>query len=75
MADATLDARGLTCPMPVLKARKALRGMSAGATLAVLATDPGATRDFVALCEATGYELLENREGDGVFHFLIRRTA
>lgn len=75
MADATLDARGLTCPMPVLKARKALMGIKPGATLAVLATDPGTTRDFAALCEATGHVLLDSREADGVFSFLIRRAA
>ena len=75
MADATLDARGLTCPMPVLKARKALMGIKPGATLEVLATDPGTTRDFVALCEATGHVLLDSREADGVFSFLIRRAA
>jgi tRNA 2-thiouridine synthesizing protein A len=75
MADATLDARGLTCPMPVLKARKALQGIKPGGTLAVLATDPGATRDFVALCDAVGHELVESKEENGVFSFLIRRAA
>jgi tRNA 2-thiouridine synthesizing protein A len=75
MADATLDARGLTCPMPVLKARKALQGLKPGATLEVLATDPGTTRDFQALCEATGHQLLQSGERDGIFNFLIRRAA
>ena len=75
MADATLDARGLTCPMPVLKARTALKGIAPGAVLQVLATDPGTTRDFVALCEATGHHLLESREQDGIYSFRIRRAA
>jgi len=75
MPDATLDARGLTCPMPVLKARKALMGVKPGGTLRVLATDPGTVRDFAALCEATGHVLLESGEADGVFSFLIRRAA
>jgi tRNA 2-thiouridine synthesizing protein A len=75
MADATLDARGLTCPMPVLKARKALQGLKPGATLEVLATDPGAIRDFEALCEAAGHQLVSRGEQDGVLNFLIRRAA
>jgi len=75
MADATLDARGLICPMPVLKARRALKGLKPGAVLQVLATDPAAKRDFIALCEATGDVLLESGEADGVLTFLIRRAA
>jgi tRNA 2-thiouridine synthesizing protein A len=74
MADATLDARGLSCPLPVLKARKLLRGMATGQTLEVLATDPGAKRDFIALCKATGDVLLAQAEADGVLTFLLRRA-
>ena len=72
-----LDATGLKCPLPVLRARKVLRSLDAGARLRVLATDPGALQDFRAFCEAAGHELLEagRREEDGVLVFLIRRRA
>ena len=70
--EAVLDATGLRCPLPVLRARKALRSLPAGARLRVLATDPGAVQDFRAFCEATGHRLLESRaEEDGVLVFLI----
>jgi tRNA 2-thiouridine synthesizing protein A len=69
----TLDARGLKCPIPVLRARKAIRGIGPGEELEVLATDPGAVKDFHAFSEATGHELVEWREEDGEFRFLIRR--
>jgi tRNA 2-thiouridine synthesizing protein A len=75
MADATLDAKGLNCPLPVLKAKKAMKPLSDGETLEVLATDPGSVPDFQAFCEATGYQLVESGEDDGVFSFLIRKTA
>lgn len=72
--DLMLDARGLKCPLPVLKARKALKDVAPGGMLRVLATDPGAARDFVQFCAATGYELLESIESaDGVLGFLIRK--
>ena len=71
-----LDATGLRCPLPVLRARKALRALPAGARLRVLATDPGAVRDFRAFCEATGHELVESRAAeDGVLAFLIRKAS
>jgi tRNA 2-thiouridine synthesizing protein A len=70
-----LDAKGLLCPLPVLKARKALKAMPAGATLEVLATDPGAVKDFAAFCRTTGYELVASSEAAGTFRFLIRKTA
>ena len=72
-AAALLDARGLACPLPVLKAKKAIRALAAGDVLEVLATDPGASADFEAFCEVTGHILLDRREADGVFTFLIRR--
>ncbi len=75
MADATLDATGLKCPLPVLKARKVLRSLPSGGTLEVLATDPGALPDFKAFCEATGHELMEHGDaGSGVHRFLIRNA-
>jgi tRNA 2-thiouridine synthesizing protein A len=75
MDSKTLDATGLLCPLPVLKARKALKGMAAGEVLEVLATDPGAVKDFVAFCRTTGYELVGSSETAGTFRFAIRKTA
>lgn len=75
MADQTLDAKGLHCPLPILKARKALKGMPAGETLEVFATDPGALADFQAFCRQTGNELLEHSQDDSVYRFLIKRSA
>lgn len=71
MASETVDAKGLNCPMPVLRAKKALKKLSSGDTLEVLATDPGAVADFEAFSRATGNELTESGETDGVFRFLI----
>jgi tRNA 2-thiouridine synthesizing protein A len=70
-----LDAQGLLCPLPVLRARKAMKEVPAGGLLRVLATDPGAVKDFQHFCEATGSTLLESRESEGVFTFLIRKAA
>ncbi len=75
MADATLDAKGLNCPLPILKARKALKDVPAGGTLEIVATDPGAVADFQAFCRQTGNELLEHSEDDGIYQFLIKKTA
>ncbi len=75
MADKTLDTKGLTCPLPILKAKKAIAGVPAGGTLEVLATDPGAGSDFEAFCKTGGHLLLERSEAGGVFRFLIRRAG
>jgi tRNA 2-thiouridine synthesizing protein A len=75
MADHTLDAKGLNCPLPILKARKALKGVAAGETLEILSTDPGSIADFQAFCRQTGNELLESSSDDSVYRFLIRRAA
>ena len=72
MADATLDARGLKCPLPILRARKALGGLKAGTTLEVLTTDPGALADFDAFCRTTGHVLVEHAPQDDAHRFLIR---
>ena len=74
--DSTLDATGLLCPLPVLKARRALKAVPAGGLLEVLATDPGAIKDFEHFCRTTGCELVESggREG-GVLRFLLRKPA
>jgi len=75
MADHTLDAKGLNCPLPILKARKALKEVPTGGTLEILATDPGAVADFQAFCRQTGTELLEHSEEDSIYRFLIKHTA
>ena len=75
MADHTLDAKGLNCPLPILKAKKALKDVPAGGTLEIQATDPGSVADFEAFCRTTGNELLESKTEDGVYVFLIKHTA
>jgi tRNA 2-thiouridine synthesizing protein A len=75
MADHTLDAKGLNCPLPILKARKALKDVAAGETLEILSTDPGSVADFEAFCRQTGNELLESSTDDSVYRFLIKRPA
>jgi tRNA 2-thiouridine synthesizing protein A len=75
MADQTLDAKGMNCPLPILKARKALKGMNAGETLQVLSTDPGSVKDFEAFCRTTGNQLVESGEEGGVYSFLIKNAA
>lgn len=71
----SLDVVGLKCPLPVLKARKALAGLAPGAVLEVLASDPGAAEDFEAFCRATGHRLIGQSTADGVQRFLIERAA
>jgi tRNA 2-thiouridine synthesizing protein A len=74
--DTTLDATGLLCPLPVLKARRALKAMPAGGILEVLATDPGATKDFEHFCRTTGCELIEaSEQPGGILRFRLRKPA
>ena len=69
-----LDTRGLNCPLPILKAKKALADMHSGEVLKVLATDPGSLRDFQAFARQTGNELVEQSNANDEFvHFLRRR--
>jgi tRNA 2-thiouridine synthesizing protein A len=75
MATQTLDVKGLNCPLPILKAKKALKELPTGATLQVLATDPGAVKDFEAFCRTTGNELLESTVDGKVYSFVIKRSA
>lgn len=75
MSEHVLDAKGLNCPLPILKARKALKDVPAGETLEILATDPGSVADFEAFCRQTGNELVEHSEQDSVYRFLIKHTA
>jgi tRNA 2-thiouridine synthesizing protein A len=71
--DREVDARGLNCPLPILRAKKALNDMQSGQVLRVLATDPGSVRDFEAFAKQTGHRLLQHTEQDGVFSFLVKR--
>lgn len=75
MAATLLDTKGLKCPLPVLRARKAMKQVEPGGVLEVHATDPGSVQDFRSFCETTGHELLDSREADGVFIFEIRKAA
>jgi len=75
MADQVLDAKGLNCPLPILRAKKALKDVPVGGTLQVLATDPGAVKDFEAFCRTTGNDLVESKVDGKQFEFLIRRTS
>jgi tRNA 2-thiouridine synthesizing protein A len=68
-----LDARGLKCPLPILKAKKALADMTSGQVLRVVATDPGAVRDFQAFARQTGNTLLEHTAVDKDFIFFMQR--
>ncbi|HVM77845.1 MAG TPA: sulfurtransferase TusA family protein [Stellaceae bacterium] len=75
MADPVLlDTKGLRCPLPVLKARKALKDLAAGMVLRVLATDPGAVKDFEAFCKTTGHRLLAQKEEAGILIFDIEKV-
>lgn len=71
--DARVDARGLSCPMPIVRTAMAVRAMLPGAHIEVLATDPGSTRDFVAWSRATGHELVEQSTQGSTYRFVIRR--
>ena len=75
MADKMLDVQGLQCPMPILKTKKAVAALPKGATIEVLATDPGAPADFAAFCEQSRNTLLESTEAGGVFRFVIQHTG
>jgi tRNA 2-thiouridine synthesizing protein A len=73
---ATLDATGLLCPLPVLKARRALKPLAPGAVLEVLATDPGAIKDFEHFCQTTGCQLLEaSEQSGGVSRFRLKKPG
>jgi tRNA 2-thiouridine synthesizing protein A len=72
--DEELDASGLNCPLPILRAKKALAGLSSGQVLHIIATDPGAVKDFEAFAKQTGNELTESREEGGKFYFLLKKS-
>jgi tRNA 2-thiouridine synthesizing protein A len=71
--DKELDARGLNCPLPILRAKKALADMSSGQVLHIIATDPGSVKDFQAFAKQTGNELLSQAENNKEFEFYLKR--
>jgi tRNA 2-thiouridine synthesizing protein A len=73
MSDTLLDVQGLTCPLPVLKANKALRALPPGARLTVVATDPASVKDFQAYAKETGHALVAFSEDRGVYRFTLRK--
>ena len=75
MANQTLDATGLNCPLPILRAKKALQALPPGGTLEVLATDPGSVKDFQAFCNTTGNELVESSTEGKTYRFVLRRRS
>jgi tRNA 2-thiouridine synthesizing protein A len=71
--DREIDARGLNCPLPILRTKKALNDMTSGQTIRVTATDPASVRDFEAFARQTGNQLVEQVEADGAFWFVLKR--
>ncbi len=72
--DQELDACGLNCPLPILRAKKMLTRMASGEVLKIVATDPGSVDDFEAFAKQTGHGLLDSREIQGKFHYLLRKS-
>ena len=71
--DQELDTRGLNCPLPILRAKKALGGIRSGQVLKIVATDPGSVKDFQAFSKQTGHALLSHSEANGEFTFLLQK--
>ena len=71
--DKELDARGLNCPLPILRAKKALNEMQSGQVLKIVATDPGSVKDFETFSRQTGHQLLSHSEANGEFTFLMKK--
>lgn len=69
-----LDASGLNCPLPILKAKKQLNSLETGEVLYIVSTDSGSVKDFDAFCKQTGHNLLESSEADGKYHFYIKKS-
>jgi tRNA 2-thiouridine synthesizing protein A len=72
--DQELDASGLNCPLPILRAKKTLAGMESGQLLRIVATDPGSVKDFDAFAKQTGNALLDSGEEDGKFVFTLKKN-
>ena len=75
MSETVIDARGLNCPLPVLRLRKSMRALTPGSLVRLLATDPGAVRDVEAFCSASGDQLLESTSEGQEFRFLLRKAG
>ncbi len=73
MASVTVDARGLNCPMPIVKTAQAVKGIASGDTVEVLATDAGSVKDFAAWSKTTGNPIVEQTTDGGVFRFVLRK--
>ncbi len=73
LIDQRVDARGLSCPLPIVRTAQAVKAMGSGQVLEVLATDPGSTKDFAAWSKSTGNALVESSVDGGVFRFVIRK--
>jgi tRNA 2-thiouridine synthesizing protein A len=71
--DKDLDARGLNCPLPILRAKKALGELQSGQVLRIISTDPGSVKDFAAFCKQTGNELLSQSDADKEFTFFMKK--
>jgi len=72
--DMELDARGLNCPLPILRAKKSINSMTSGQVLRIIATDPGSVKDFEAFCKQTGNELLDTTQDGTEYQFNIRKS-
>lgn len=70
---ARVDARGLACPMPIVRTAQAIKPLPSGALVEILATDPGSVKDFTAWCRSTGHELVDQSSDGAVYRFVIRR--
>ncbi len=69
-----LDARGLNCPLPILRTKKAINGLASGEVLKVIATDPGSVKDMEAFCKQTGNEMVSTAEAGGEYTFMIKKA-
>ena len=74
MERTVLDLKGLSCPLPVLKANKTMKELIGGEILEIIATDPAAPKDFVVFCENTGHQLTESTEDNGVFTIVLTKV-
>ncbi|MBF0246524.1 MAG: sulfurtransferase TusA family protein [Alphaproteobacteria bacterium] len=74
MATQTLDTKGMNCPLPILKTKKAIKGLNSGETLEVLSTDPGSVKDMEAFCKSTGNTLVSSTENGGVYTYVIEKA-
>lgn len=74
MAEHSLDVKGLNCPLSIMQAKKTMKSLESGDTLEIFSTDTESVKDFDSLCQATGNEMLERDETDGVFRFLLKKA-